>query len=90
MSRLARHYDIQARTFSSAVLHACQAYTWPGNLKELESFVKRYLVVGDEELSRRELERKLAANGAPERPGQQLELVRGPSGEANPAFPLPA
>jgi len=76
MSRLARHYDIQARTFSSAVLHACQAYTWPGNLKELESFVKRYLVVGDEELSLRELERKLAANGESERPGTGLELVR--------------
>jgi two-component system response regulator AtoC len=76
MSRLARHYDIEARTFSSAVLHACQAYTWPGNLKELESFVKRYLVVGDEELSLRELERKLAGNGVAERPGTQLELVR--------------
>jgi two-component system, NtrC family, response regulator AtoC len=84
MSRLARHYDIQARTFSSAVLHACQAYTWPGNLKELESFVKRYLVVGDEELSLRELERKLTGNGAPERPAAQLELVKGQEGIGNP------
>ncbi len=75
MSRLARHYDIQARTFSPAVLQACQAYSWPGNLRELESFVKRYLVVGDEELSLLELERKLAGNGDSER-GTRLELVR--------------
>jgi two-component system, NtrC family, response regulator AtoC len=81
MNRLARHYDIPARAFSSAVLHACQAYGWPGNLKELESFVKRYLVVGDEELSLRELERKLAGNGDSAPPGTRLELVRDAAGE---------
>ncbi len=31
-------------------MDACQNYPWPGNLKELQSFVKRYLVAGDEEL----------------------------------------
>ncbi|MGA9041508.1 MAG: sigma-54 dependent transcriptional regulator [Terriglobales bacterium] len=86
MNRLARHYDIQARTFSSGMLHACQTYAWPGNLRELESFVKRYLVVGDEELSLRELERKLAGNGNghgdAERLGTKLELVR--EAEADP------
>jgi transcriptional regulator with PAS, ATPase and Fis domain len=84
MSRLARHYDIPARTFSSAVLHACQAYAWPGNLRELESFVKRYLVVGDEELSLRELERKRSGNGDSERPGTRLELVGGAETDAGP------
>jgi two-component system response regulator AtoC len=58
MNRLSRHYDLQPRTFSSVVLEACQAYSWPGNLRELESFVKRYLVVGDEELALQELRRK--------------------------------
>jgi len=84
MSRLARHYDIPARTFSSAVLHACQAYTWPGNLRELESFVKRYLVVGDEELSLRELERKRSGKGDSERPGTRLELVGSAETDAGP------
>ena len=82
MNRLARHYDIPARAFSSAVLHACQAYGWPGNLKELESFVKRYLVVGDEELSLRELERKLAGNGDSGSAGTRLELVRDTASES--------
>ena len=51
MHHLAKHYDMAPRTFSPAVLDACHAYSWPGNLRELEEFVKRYLVMGDKELS---------------------------------------
>jgi DNA-binding NtrC family response regulator len=47
MNRLARHYSLPARIFSPAALTACQCYSWPGNLRELERFVKSYLVVGD-------------------------------------------
>jgi DNA-binding NtrC family response regulator len=35
---------------SSRLANACLRYDWPGNLRELESFVKRYLVLGDEQL----------------------------------------
>jgi two-component system, NtrC family, response regulator AtoC len=51
MHHLAKHYDMTPRTFSPAVLDACHAYSWPGNLRELEEFVKRYLVMGDKELA---------------------------------------
>jgi two-component system, NtrC family, response regulator AtoC len=51
MHKLARHYGLPAREFSPAVLNACQHYSWPGNVGELESFVKRYLMIGDEELN---------------------------------------
>jgi two-component system, NtrC family, response regulator AtoC len=47
MHKLAKHYRMPAREFSSAVLEACERHPWPGNLKELETFVKRYLVAGD-------------------------------------------
>ncbi len=50
MHHLAKHYGLPPRTFSPAVLEACHAYSWPGNLRELEEFVKRYLVMGDKEL----------------------------------------
>ncbi len=47
MNRLARRYSLPARIFSAAALDACQCHSWPGNLRELEKFVKRYLVMGD-------------------------------------------
>jgi two-component system response regulator AtoC len=51
MHQLARHYGLSPRDFSPAIVEACQAYAWPGNLRELEDFVKRYLMVGDRELA---------------------------------------
>jgi DNA-binding NtrC family response regulator len=50
MHRLAKHYGLSPREFSPAIIDAWQAYNWPGNLGELEHCVKRYLMVGDEEL----------------------------------------
>jgi two-component system, NtrC family, response regulator AtoC len=47
MNRFASKYGLPARTFSAAVLQACQSYSWPGNLRELEKFVKRYVVSGE-------------------------------------------
>lgn len=51
MHHLAKHYNLQPRAFSASVLDACQVHSWPGNLKELEGFVKRYLVMGDKALA---------------------------------------
>jgi DNA-binding NtrC family response regulator len=49
MHKIARHYDLAPRDFTPAVLEACVAYSWPGNLPELETFVKRYLVADDQD-----------------------------------------
>jgi two-component system, NtrC family, response regulator AtoC len=47
MNQMARKYGLQARTFSANMLAACQQYDWPGNLRELQEFVKRHLLVGE-------------------------------------------
>jgi two-component system, NtrC family, response regulator AtoC len=55
MHKLAKRYNLPPRLFTQAVLEACQQYCWPGNLKELEAFVKRLLVVGDDGLNLEEM-----------------------------------
>lgn len=55
MNRLTRRYGVPAPHFSGALLEACQNYSWPGNLRELEIFVKRFLVFGDESAALQEL-----------------------------------
>ncbi len=62
MHKLARHYGLPAREFSPAMVNACQQYSWPGNVKELESFVKRYLVAGNTQLALSDLNPDLGAN----------------------------
>jgi DNA-binding NtrC family response regulator len=66
MNRLTRRYGVPAPHFSGALLDACQNYAWPGNLRELEIFVKRFLVFGDEAAAVEELNshpRSEAGNG---------------------------
>jgi DNA-binding NtrC family response regulator len=51
MQQVAKRYGLSPRTFSPGVLATCQSHFWPGNLRELENFVKRYLMAGGEELT---------------------------------------
>jgi DNA-binding NtrC family response regulator len=56
MNQLARHYGLESTHFSPALSQACEQYSWSGNLKQLESFVKRFLVTRDEEAALGELQ----------------------------------
>jgi len=47
MHKLARHYGLPEREFSAEMIDACQKHSWPGNLRELEAFVKRHIVAGE-------------------------------------------
>ena len=48
------------------ILEACAGHAWPGNLRELENFVKRYLVLGDEKLALDRMDSAAEALAAPE------------------------
>ncbi|HZU31530.1 MAG TPA: sigma-54 dependent transcriptional regulator [Candidatus Angelobacter sp.] len=48
MNNLARKFSKNALEISDRLLQECLRYHWPGNLRELGNFVKRYLVLEDE------------------------------------------
>jgi two-component system, NtrC family, response regulator AtoC len=76
MSRMAEQYARPPLPLSPGMLQACQDYSWPGNLRELNNFIKRYLVLGDEKLAIQELQPR------GDTPGAKAEASHGPS-EAN-------
>jgi transcriptional regulator with PAS, ATPase and Fis domain len=65
MGHMAERYARPPLPLSPTLLAACQEYSWPGNLRELNNFVKRYLVLGDEKLAIHELTPKSDGGGAP-------------------------
>ncbi|GAC1430875.1 MAG: sigma-54 dependent transcriptional regulator [Terriglobales bacterium] len=64
MSQLSEQYARPPLPFSPELMQACMDHSWPGNLRELGNFVKRYLVLGDEKLAAHELQPRKDASGA--------------------------
>ena len=63
MSRLSESYARAPLTMSAGLMQACLDYPWPGNLRELSNFIKRFLILGDEKLAVNELQPKNDGNG---------------------------
>ncbi|HEV2732772.1 MAG TPA: sigma 54-interacting transcriptional regulator [Terriglobales bacterium] len=45
-----RKYNCRARALSADLMSALQKYHWPGNIRELENLIKRYVILGNEEV----------------------------------------
>jgi two-component system response regulator AtoC len=45
-----RKYNCRARPLSNEVMGVLQKYHWPGNIRELENLIKRYVILGHEEV----------------------------------------
>ncbi len=56
MNRMAESYGRAPLPLSPRLIQACAQAQWPGNLRELGNFLKRYLILGDESLAITELE----------------------------------
>lgn len=61
-------YNAKARPISSQVLRLMQDYNWPGNIRELENLVKRYVILGAEETITSELVNRHKAQFSPSIP----------------------
>ena len=64
MSRLAVSFGATPLPMPDRIVQECLRYHWPGNLRELGNFVKRYLVLKDEDLIIDELRLKAVDNSS--------------------------
>jgi two-component system response regulator AtoC len=55
LDKYTEKFQKQPANPSSHLMEAAMRYSWPGNLRELENFVKRYVILEDDESSFREL-----------------------------------
>jgi two-component system response regulator AtoC len=69
IARYARKYNRPARPLSEPLRQLFMQYEWPGNIRELENMIKRVVILQDEQLVIREIERNMqramAAAAAP-------------------------
>ncbi len=88
MRKGAKKYDLQPLALSPALLEAFAQYNWPGNLRELENVINRFLILQDEKAVIAELGLEKATAAASEKAQDYVEagglkkLVRGLKGEA--------
>jgi two-component system response regulator AtoC len=59
IARYARKYNRTARPLSEPLRHLFMTYDWPGNIRELENMIKRVVILQDEQLVIREIERNM-------------------------------
>ena len=80
MTVMSQRYSRSPLPISSRLLDAALKYAWPGNTRELENFVRRYLILRDESLAISEL----AGGGTPDSPPTAIPpLPCQPSGLKN-------
>src|ERR1700719_3624158 len=72
----ARH-NMQARSLSPAALQLLGRHSWPGNIRELENLIERYVILGSEEAIFSELLNREHVQEAPEIPVEgQIHLKK--------------
>jgi DNA-binding NtrC family response regulator len=63
MQQFSEKYDCSPAACSPNLIRACLRYPWPGNLRELGNFIKRYMVLQDEAVAIAELEEQQSSAG---------------------------
>ncbi|HEX4489564.1 MAG TPA: sigma-54 dependent transcriptional regulator [Terriglobales bacterium] len=61
-----RKYNCRARVLSAETMGVLQKYHWPGNIRELENLIKRYVILGNEEVIASDLVAKEPEYAGPE------------------------
>jgi two-component system, NtrC family, response regulator AtoC len=94
IARYARKYNRPARPLSELLRQLFLQYEWPGNIRELENMIKRVVILQDEQLVIREIERNMQRAVAAAAPVPAVAAVAAvpvgvPVGYGAPMPPLP-
>jgi two-component system response regulator AtoC len=65
VARYSRKYNRPARPISEELRQLFIQYEWPGNIRELENMIKRVVILQDEQLVVREIQRNMQRAAAP-------------------------
>lgn len=68
LGKYGRDFNRPVRTLSSRSMRALQKYSWPGNIREFENIIKRYVITGSEETISRSMEHSLQDDLSAEAP----------------------
>jgi DNA-binding NtrC family response regulator len=96
LAKYSQRYNRPVRSLSDELRQRFLSYEWPGNVRELENMIKRFVILQDESLVTRELNRpRLVASPLPMEPGAPAFHAPPPQAVATPppqavAAPPPA
>jgi two-component system, NtrC family, response regulator AtoC len=84
LHKLARKFDKAAPPLTPDALHLLRQWNWPGNMRELENWITRVIILGDDRAMETELSRQVARSaGRPQpRNGHLKEASRQASAAA--------
>ena len=70
LAKYSQRYNRPVRSLSDELRKRFLSYEWPGNVRELENMIKRFVILQDESLVMKELNKpRLVANPPPMEPG---------------------
>jgi len=70
LTKYSQRYNRPVRSLSEELRQRFSSYEWPGNVRELENMIKRFVILQDESLVIRELDKpRLIPNASPMEPG---------------------
>ncbi len=80
LRKYSEYYGKSPAAFSDYAVGRMMEYNWPGNIRELENLVKRYVIVGNEPQIIRELETHKPIMVATSEPAAWAAKANGPAG----------
>ena len=91
VARYSRKYNRPARPISEHLRQLFIQYDWPGNIRELENMIKRVVILQDEQLVVREIERNMQrAAAAPAAAAAQIAVAGVPGVLPPVGAPMPS